>query len=177
MRPFVIFDRDGTLIEEKHYLADPAQVELLPCAAEAIQHVSSCGYAVIIVTNQSGVGRGYFTLDDVSRVNARMLELLGPAAECIEKIYVCPHGPDDNCPCRKPRTGLIDAAARELSLDPARSIVVGDKAADIELARNARARAVLVTTGYGAEALKAGATPDFAAADLNQAADWIATLG
>lgn len=177
MKPFVIFDRDGTLIAEKNYLADPAQVELLPGAAEAIQRVAQAGYGVIVVTNQSGVGRGYFTLDDVDRVNARMLELLGPAAAHIAKIYICPHSPTDNCPCRKPRTGLIDQASRELSLDPARSVVIGDKAADVELARNAHARAVLVTTGYGADALKAGAAPDFTASDLNQAAAWIATLG
>lgn len=178
MRPFAIFDRDGTLIAERNYLSDPGGVELLPGAAEAIERVAQAGYGVVVVTNQSGVGRGYFTLEDVGKVHARMLELLGPAAARIEKIYVCPHGPGEECACRKPRTGLLEQAARELGLDTARSVVVGDKAADVELARRAGAAAVLVTTGYGAEVLAGGTVePDFVAADLNAAAEWIATRG
>lgn len=178
MRPFVIFDRDGTLIAEKNYLADPAGVELLPGAAEAIGRVARAGYGVMVITNQSGVGRGYFGLEDVERVHARMLELLGEAAAVIERIYVCPHAPEEECACRKPRTGLLERAARELGLDAARSVVIGDKAADVELARRAGAAAVLVTTGYGAEVLKSGqAQPDFVAGELSAAAEWIARRG
>jgi len=178
MRPFAIFDRDGTLMVEKNYLADPAGVELLPGAAEAIERVARAGYGVIVLTNQSGVGRGYFGLEDVARVNARMLELLGEAAARIEGIYICPHAPEADCACRKPRTGLVEQAARELGVDVARSVVIGDKAADVELARRAGAAAVLVTTGYGAEVLASGqAQPDFVAQELSAAADWIARRG
>lgn len=178
MRPFAIFDRDGTLIAEKSYLSDPAGVELLPGAAAAIERVALAGYGVIVITNQSGVGRGYFRMEDVARVNARMLELLGEAAARIERIYICPHAPEVDCECRKPRTGLLDQAAWELGLDATRSVVIGDKAADVELARRAGAAAVLVTTGYGAEVLASGTVqPDFVAADLNAAAEWIATRG
>lgn len=178
MRRFAIFDRDGTLIAEKNYLSDPAGVELLPGAAQAIERVAEAGYGVIVVTNQSGVGRGYFGMDDVERVHARMLEMLGGAAARIERIYICPHAPEEGCVCRKPSTGLLEQAARELGLDAARSVVIGDKAADVELARRAGAAAVLVTTGYGAEVLAGGqARPDFVAADLNAAAEWIAKRG
>lgn len=178
MRPFAIFDRDGTLIAEKNYLSDPTGVELLPGAIEAIERVARAGYGVIVITNQSGVGRGYFGLEDVERVHARMLELLGAAAARIEKIYVCPHAPEEDCACRKPRTGLLEQAARELGLDAARSVVIGDKAADVELARRAGAAAVLVTTGYGVQALAGGTVkPDFVAADLTAAAEWIARRG
>jgi D-glycero-D-manno-heptose 1,7-bisphosphate phosphatase len=177
MRPFVILDRDGTLIEEKNYLADPGGVELLSGAAEAVERFGEMGYGVIVVTNQSGVGRGYFEMEDVERVNARMLELLGEAGKRVERIYICPHAPEEGCGCRKPRTGLVEQAARELGLDASRSVVIGDKAADVELARNAGASAVLVTTGYGAEAARGGVAADYVAADLKAAAEWVRRRG
>lgn len=173
MRPYVILDRDGTLIAEKSYLGDPGGVELLSGASEAVERFAKLGYGVIVVTNQSGVGRGYFGMEDVERVNARMLELLGDAAQYLERIYICPHAPEDGCGCRKPHTGLVEQAARELGLDASRSVVIGDKAADVELARNAGAAAVLVTTGYGAEAARGAVAADFVAADLTEAAEWV----
>lgn len=155
MRPCIFFDRDGTLIEERHYLADPAQVALIAGAAEAVRLARSSGFLAVVLTNQSGVGRGYFTLEDVRRVNGRMVELLAAEGAAVDGIYVCPHAPEDGCPCRKPGTGLVEQAARELDIDIGRSWMIGDKAADLELARNAGMRGVLVRTGYGAEAGKA----------------------
>jgi histidinol-phosphate phosphatase family protein len=171
----VLLDRDGTLIEERNYLSDPKGVVLLPGAVEALEQFDALGFGVAVVSNQSGVGRGYFTLEDVERVHLRMLELLGPAARIINGIYVCPHAPETHCECRKPRPGLVEQAARELGFDAHASFVIGDKPADIELARNVGARAVLVTTGYGADSLDAGA--DYVAPGLSAAAAWIASQG
>lgn len=152
MKPCIFFDRDGTLIEERNYLSDPSGVALIVGAAEAVRLARAHGYLAVVLTNQSGVGRGYFTLDDVRRVNDRMLALLAAAGAHVDGIYVCPHAPEDGCGCRKPRTGLVEQAARELDIDLPRSWMIGDKAADVELARNAGMRGVLVLTGYGAGA-------------------------
>lgn len=158
MRPCIFFDRDGTLIEERNYLSDPAGVVLIPGAAEALRLARAAGFLAVVLTNQSGVGRGFFTLEDVQRVHERMLALLAREGAGVDGIYVCPHAPGDDCSCRKPRTGLVEQAARELGIDLPRSWMIGDKPADIELARNAGLRSVLVLTGYGASSL-AGADP------------------
>ena len=175
MKPCIFFDRDGTLIEERNYLADPQGVALLPGAAEAVRRAREAGYLAVVLTNQSGVGRGYFTMNEVEAVNRRLGELLAAEGAQLDGIYVCPHAPEDGCDCRKPRTGLVARAARELAMDLAGSWVIGDKAADVELARNAGMRSVLVETGYGASA---GEGPrrmaDFVAPDVLAAVEWIA---
>lgn len=168
---YVVFDRDGTLIADKHYLADPAQVELLPGACEALTRIHELGLGAIIVTNQSGIGRGYFDLAAAGRVNGRMMTLLGDSAKPIRGIYLCPHDPAQPCDCRKPKTGLLKQAARELKFKMEECFVVGDKDADIQLARNAKAQAILVATGYGADAKT---QPDFKAPGLIEAVEWIA---
>ena len=168
---YVVFDRDGTLIVEKNYLADPDQVELLPGAREAMERVHELGLGAIIVTNQSGIGRGYFDLATAGRVNGRMMTLLGESGKAIRGIYLCPHDPAKPCDCRKPKLGLLRQAARELKFKMEECFVIGDKDADIELARNAKAKAILVTTGYGAEAQ---AKADFTAPGLVAAVNWIA---
>jgi D-glycero-D-manno-heptose 1,7-bisphosphate phosphatase len=168
---YVVFDRDGTLIVDKNYLADPAQVELLPGALEALARVHEMGLGAIIVTNQSGIGRGYFDLATAGRVNGRMMAMLGESGKAIRGIYLCPHDPAKPCDCRKPKTGLLKQAARELKFKMDECFVIGDKDADIELARNAGAKAILVTTGYGADAK---AKPDFTAPGLIEAVAWIA---
>jgi histidinol-phosphate phosphatase family protein len=170
MRPFVAFDRDGTLIVDKNYLSDPAAVELLPGAREAVDALRAAGYGIVLVTNQSGVGRGYFSMRSVEDVNARLCELLGE----FDGIYVCPHIPEESCYCRKPRPGMLVQASRELGFALRQCTVVGDKDVDVELARNAGARGVLVTTGYGAQHLAEGRVqPDYVAGDLAEAARWI----
>lgn len=149
MKPCMFFDRDGTLIEERHYLSEPAQVALIPGAAEAVRMAAEAGYLAVVITNQSGVGRGMFPLEAVEAVHRRMTELLAEEGARLDGIYVCPHAPEDDCRCRKPRTGLVELAARELGIDLRRSWMIGDKAADLELAVNAGMRGVLVMTGYG----------------------------
>lgn len=141
MRPCaVLFDRDETLIEDVPYNGDPALVSPLPGAREALDALRAAGIPVAVVSNQSGVGRGLITREQVDAVNARVDELLGPFAG----FFVCPHGPDDGCDCRKPHPKLILDAARALGVDPACCAVIGDKQSDLDAARNAGATGLRV---------------------------------
>ncbi len=150
----VFLDRDGTVIAERHYLHDPAGVELLPGAADGLRRMKALGLRLVLVTNQSGVGRGYFGRDAVERVHGRLLELLESQGVDLDAIYLCPHTPDDACSCRKPLPGLILRAASDLDLDlgtlPSRCFVIGDKACDVDLGLVVTATTFLVTTGHGA---------------------------
>ena len=170
-RGVVALDRDGTLNVERHYLADPAQVELVDGAAEGLRHLRRLGLELLVITNQSGVGRGYFTEGTLNEVHRRLRECL--AAEGVELggIYVCPHLPTDGCGCRKPGPGLLERAARERGFDPRDAFVIGDKASDVEMGRRAGSTTFLVRTGYGAEvAATDEVTADFVVDDLRQAA-------
>jgi D-glycero-D-manno-heptose 1,7-bisphosphate phosphatase len=178
LRPAVFLDRDGTIAEEVGYLNHASRFRMFPFAAASIQRLNEAEMPVIVVTNQSGVGRGYFPESLVHTVNDLMTRQLADAGARIDAIYYCPHTSAENCSCRKPKTGMLERAAKEHALDLQRSFVVGDRYGDIELARNARARSVLVRTGYGEgelvwHAAKWPAQPDFVAEDLTQAADWI----
>lgn len=150
LRPAVLLDRDGTLIVEKNYLADPTGVELEEGVVEGLTQLQRAGYRLVVVTNQSGIGRGYYTLSDAQAVNQRVAELLAARGVLIDGWYICPHRPDADCDCRKPRPGLALAAAKDLSLDLAHSWVIGDKASDVELAAAFDGRGLLVATGEGA---------------------------
>lgn len=165
----VILDRDGTVIAERHYLADPAQVELIPGTGAALRELAAHGLPLLLVTNQSGVGRGYFDAEVVGRVHERLAALLEVEEARFSGVYVCPHTPDDRCDCRKPATGLIDRAMQEHDFDPRASFVVGDKACDIELGKRIGAVTLLVSTGYGSETA-ATANADHVVRDLAEAA-------
>lgn len=170
-RPYLLLDRDGTLIQECHYLSDPEKVVLLPGVIEGLRRFRALGYGLLVITNQSGIGRGYFGLDDYEQVTGRMHQLLEREGLSLDGVYFCPHAPDEGCQCRKPRTGLVERAARDLGFDPKTSVVIGDKLSDMELARNAGCFSILVRTGYGREAEKEGPEIwDFAADDLPEAA-------
>jgi histidinol-phosphate phosphatase family protein len=138
----VFFDRDGTLVVDVPYNGDPDLVEVVPGARAALARLRDAGIATAVVSNQSGVARGLIDRDQVEAVNARIEELLGP----MGPWEWCPHGPEDGCPCRKPRPGLVLQAARALGIDPQRVAVIGDIGADVEAAHAAGARAVLVPT-------------------------------
>ncbi len=171
MSPFVALDRDGTVIEERPYLCDPAQVMLLPNAAAGMRALRAAGLELALVTNQSGVGRGFFGLDTVSRVNERLLALLAQEGVTVDAILVCPHAPQERCACRKPGMGMLERAARTFGASPAKAFVVGDKLCDIEMGRRAGATTLLVHTGWGAETERLPqARPQFIAADLMDAA-------
>lgn len=171
LRPAVFIDRDGTLISERHYLAEPDGVHLVPGAVEALRRLRAAGFALVVVTNQSGIARGLYTLDDYRAVAARLDEVLEGAGVPLDGTRFCPHHPDVTgpCACRKPGTGMYLDAAGELDLDPEASWYVGDKVTDVLPALELRGRGILVRSGYGGEA-EAGAPPavsvvdDFAAA-------------
>jgi D-glycero-D-manno-heptose 1,7-bisphosphate phosphatase len=150
-RPAAFLDRDGTLIVERNYLADPAGVELLPGAAAGLRRLAEAGYALVLVTNQSGIARGLFGDADFGAVQRRMAELLAAEGVRLDGVYHCPHHPDFSgpCTCRKPAPGLFVRAAAELGLDPARSVYIGDRLADVLAAGELGGRAFLVRTGYG----------------------------
>ncbi|WOJ89106.1 HAD family hydrolase [Methylocapsa polymorpha] len=147
--PAIFLDRDGTIIVEKNYLGDPDQVVLLDGAVDGLRALSSHSFPLVIVSNQSGVGRGYFSLEQARAVERRLGELLTHEGIAIAGWYMCPHAPDEECSCRKPLPGMIRAAVHDLDLDPARSFVIGDKRSDIDLASAVGATGILVTTGHG----------------------------
>ncbi|GAA2900686.1 hypothetical protein GCM10010517_66370 [Streptosporangium fragile] len=138
----VLFDRDGTLIADVPYNGDPARVEPVPGALPALERLRRAGVPTGVVTNQSGVARGLISAEDVDAVNARVEELLGPFGVWA----VCPHGEDDGCGCRKPAPGLVLAAAEKLGVDVRDCVVIGDIGRDVEAARAAGARGILVPT-------------------------------
>jgi histidinol-phosphate phosphatase family protein len=140
----VLFDRDGTLIRDVPYNGDPARVEPMPSARAALDRLRAAGVRLAVVSNQSGVGRGFLTLAEVDAVNRRVEELLGP----LDGFFVCPHCSGDACDCRKPEPGLMLQAAAALGVAPADCAVIGDIGADVEAARRAGARPILVPTAY-----------------------------
>lgn len=135
MNKAVFLDRDGTLMVDKGYLGDPDQVELLPTVPEALGLLADNGFRLFVVTNQSGVGRGYFTEKQMHLVHWRLRMLLRKKDAEIGKIYYCPHVPENNCGCRKPKPGLLRKAAEEQDIDLKRSYIVGDKRSDWEAGR------------------------------------------
>lgn len=182
LRPAVFLDRDGTLIVEKHYLHDPAGVELLPGAAEGLRRMAGLGLRLVLVSNQSGVGRGYFGRDAVERVHGRLIELLAAQGVRLDALYICPHAPakdgaGEPCGCRKPLPGLILRASSDLGLDPAQSFVIGDKPCDVDMGLVVNATTFLVTTGYGAAHAAAGdCRPHHVTAGLSEAAEIIESI-
>jgi len=177
-RPAVFLDRDGTISEDVGYLNDVSQFRMFPFAAGAIQRLNDANLPVIVVTNQSGVGRGFFDEASVHAVHEEMTQQLAAAGAHLTAIYYCPHTSDDDCECRKPKPGMIRQAAHEHGVDLARSFVVGDRYGDVELAQASGGRGVLVRTGYGEEDLRSSGTewarqPDFVADDLVSAVEWI----
>jgi len=170
-RRYVLLDRDGTIIKECHYLSDPQLVELLPGAVEGLRLMAEMGLGLVAVTNQSAIGRGFFDETRLFQIHQRLRELLEIEGVHLEDIYFCPHIPVDNCQCRKPRTGLIDMAAKKLGFKPQDSFVIGDKPCDIELGQRVGASTLLVRTGYGAEvAAQKTVNPDCVVENLWEAA-------
>jgi D-glycero-D-manno-heptose 1,7-bisphosphate phosphatase len=155
-RPAVFLDRDGVIVEEVNYLADPRQVRLIPGAAEAIAKLNRAGWPVVVVTNQAGVARGYFPESRIAEVHDHLSKLLAGHGARIDRYYYCPHHPTEGvgpyrvaCQCRKPHAGMLLQAAVDLGLNPARSWTVGDKVSDLQAGAWVGAKTVLVRTGYG----------------------------
>jgi len=176
-RRYVMLDRDGTLIADRHYLSDPDQIELLPGAIEGLQKLMQLGLGLVVITNQSGIGRGYFSSARLDEVHHRLKSLLADHRVFLDGIYVCPHLPEDRCSCRKPLPGLVSSAAAELGFEPSAGFVIGDKPCDIELGRAINARTFLIRTAYGAQSAADAITlPDFTVDNILEAAAIIADI-
>lgn len=176
-RPAVFLDRDGTLNVEKEYLHRWEDWEWIPGAIDAIKRLNEAGYLVIVVTNQSGIARGYYTEADVLALHQRVDEDLRHHGARIDAYYYCPHHPQHgavrDCECRKPEPGMLLAAAREHDIDLTRSFVIGDKAADVEAALAVGATPILVLTGYGQQEQRDVPPATFIARDVAAAVAWI----
>lgn len=152
MKRAVFLDRDGTLIEEKEYLSDPEKIAIFPGAGAALRRLMDARFLLFIVTNQSGIGRGYYTLEDMHRVNARLCKLLARDGVRFEKVYFSPEAPDQPSRGRKPSPQFLLDARDEFGVELAQSYMVGDKLIDLECGWNAGVKmSILVRTGYGAD--------------------------
>jgi D-glycero-D-manno-heptose 1,7-bisphosphate phosphatase len=170
--PAVFVDRDGTIMEDADYCSEPEQVKIFPGTTESLQRLKSKGFKIIIITNQSGIGRGFFTTEQYRAVEAEVLRQLGDGL--IDATYFCPDVPGEDSNCRKPAPGMILQAAREHRLDRSRSFFIGDKEIDAECGRNAGVRTIRVQTGFQRDTT--GTIADWVAPDLPAAAKIILDL-
>lgn len=173
----VFFDRDGVINREVNYIDSIDKVEILRGISNAIKLLNDNNFKVIVITNQSGLARGYFNERTLGEIHDFIVKELRKESAQIDAIYHCPHHPDDDCNCRKPRIGLIKKAEKELKIDLKSSFLIGDKVTDIQAGLNAGLKTILVLTGYGEEERKKlnelGLNVDFIAKDASSAVDWI----
>jgi D-glycero-D-manno-heptose 1,7-bisphosphate phosphatase len=179
VRTAAFLDRDGTVIEDADYLADPDGLRLIPGTVEALHRLRDAGHALVVVTNQSGIARGLYSEEDYHAVAARLDEVLSGSGLALDRTYYCAHHPEHSgpCDCRKPALGLYEAAARDLGLDLAACWYVGDKVTDVLPAAALGGRGVLVRTGYGREHEDGVPAGVEVVADLSAAADLIVATG
>ncbi len=183
LKPAVFLDRDGTIIEDVHYLKDKKDLKLIQGTAEALKRLKKMNFLTFLVTNQSGVARGYFDEDNVSIINNELNSLLEKENASLDSIYYCPHHPKGaieeyakQCNCRKPATGMIDSAIKDFeNIDIKNSYVIGDKFIDVELAHNAGCKGILVKTGHGLNEIEKNKdkAADYIANDITDAVNWI----
>jgi histidinol-phosphate phosphatase family protein len=176
--PAVFVDRDGTIVREVGYLRSVRELRLLPGAAMALRRLRRAGARIVVVSNQSGIGRGYVGTEVVEEIHAVLCRRLRRHGAEPDAVYFCPHLPESACGCRKPAPGLIERARAEMGIDPGQGYVIGDLWSDIGLARAVGARGVLVLSGHGHRALgeiaaRGIAAPDHVAPSLPRAVDWI----
>ena len=174
----VFLDRDGTINEEVGYVNHIGRFWLLPRVGEAIRLLNQHEFKTVVVTNQSGAARGYFVETLIHEVHQKMKTLLSKEGAHLDGVFYCPHHPDQKCRCRKPETGLIEEAAKELGIDCSRSYMVGDRRGDIEFANKVGAKGILVLTGYGRGEWENfegdwSTKPSYVAQDLYDAVQWI----
>jgi D-glycero-D-manno-heptose 1,7-bisphosphate phosphatase len=174
-RRFVLLDRDGTINEEIGYVLRPEELRLIPGAVEGLRTLQDLGLGLVLLTNQSPIGRGMLTPAELVRIHDRLRTLLAEGGVRLDGIEHCPHHPDDGCRCRKPGTLMVERAAAALGFEPAQSWVVGDHGFDLRLGRAVGARTILVRTGHGEREIASGAASDadHVVADLRRAADVI----
>lgn len=170
---FVVLDRDGTIVIDRNYLSDPDGLQFLPGAAEGLQAMTQLGWRLIVITNQSGVGRGMFPLERLHQMNSRLEQMFASSGARLERVYFCPHRPEDACDCRKPKQKLMQQAGAEFGFDPADAVVIGDKESDVEFGRQAGATTMLVA---GTALATAQIVADYVVRDLRDAANMLQTL-
>jgi D-glycero-D-manno-heptose 1,7-bisphosphate phosphatase len=176
-RRFVLLDRDGTIIVERNYLADPDGVELLPGAARGLREIQHLGLGLAVITNQSAIGRGFIDETRLEQIHERVRRLLEQEKVFLDGIFFCPHLPEDDCDCRKPGTALLSIAEKELGFDARDCFVIGDKDCDIAMGQRAGATTFLVRTGYGEKTeMDTMNQPDFVVDNLEKAAEMIKDL-
>lgn len=163
MKPAVFLDRDGVLCEEQGYISKPEDLHIFPYSAECITKFHELGYLAIVITNQSGIARGFITEGDLITMNELLMSETG-----VDAVYYCPHHPDDNCLCRKPKPGMIENACRDFAIDIRGAVMVGDRAADILLGQNAGIVTILLESGYGTSRLEQDVKPDYILRDLRE---------
>jgi D-glycero-D-manno-heptose 1,7-bisphosphate phosphatase len=187
-QPAVFLDRDGTMIEEVGFITSENDIDIFPFTADALRILRKLGYLLIVVSNQSGVARGYLTEERVVELNDEIFRRLKDQGARPDFFFYCPHHPDAtvdmyrvDCNCRKPKTGMIDAALKEVDIDLSRSFSVGDKLSDVRLGQNIGGRGILVLTGYGqleeAKIQPTSIVPDKIVLTLLDAAQWIKESG
>lgn len=169
----IFLDRDGTIARDVPYCSRPEDFELLPMVKEAIKLLGDHGFKVIVITNQSGVGRGYFTEDMLAKIHGKMLDELRKSGVIIDAIYYCPHHPDDNCQCRKPKPTMILQAAHDLNIDLQKSFFIGDSDLDVEAGSKAGCLTVQIANANETDNKTSSHTPDATLPDLYEAAKWI----
>jgi D-glycero-D-manno-heptose 1,7-bisphosphate phosphatase len=165
----VILDRDGTIVVDRGYLDDPQQLEFLPRAAEGLRRLRARGHRILVVTNQSGVGRGLLRHERLEEIHARLMQMVREAGADIDAIYHCPHRPEERCDCRKPRPRLLLQAAADFGFEPSAAVVIGDKRSDIGLGRSVGALTMLIAPS-GAAPENGPAAADYVVRDLLEAA-------
>lgn len=174
IRPAVFLDRDGVLVREKGYAAPSVDdMEIFPYAKECIDKIHDKGFLAVVITNQSGVANGLYTEDDLKEMNDLLMEKTG-----VDAVYYCPHHPEGKigkyrctCSCRKPRTGMIEAACADFDIDMQKSYMAGDRARDIKAGQNVGIRTALLESGYGTAGLEEAVVPDYICSDLREFVD------
>lgn len=173
MRKAVFLDRDGVINVDKGYVHRVQDFRFIPGSFRALRRLKAAGFLCVLITDQSGIGRGYYSKQDTERVHKHMQRCLARHGALLDEIYYCPHAPEAGCSCRKPKPGLVRQATKEHSIAPAKSYFVGDKRRDIQTGKNARCKTVLVLTGKAGKDPGFDVEPDFIAKDLKEAADLI----
>ncbi|MGO9932823.1 MAG: D-glycero-alpha-D-manno-heptose-1,7-bisphosphate 7-phosphatase [Steroidobacteraceae bacterium] len=167
----MVLDRDGTIVVDRHYLSDPNDLEFQAGAKLGLRKMSEMGFRLVVITNQSGIARGFFSFSKLEEIHERLRQMMVSNGAPLEGIYFCPHGPSDECECRKPKLGLMRQASEELGFDMSESIVIGDKESDIEFGRRAGAATILI--GKPGSRPSSSISPDHIVGNLNEAAEII----
>lgn len=169
----VFIDRDNTICRDVPYCSRPEDLELLPRVTDGIRLLNKHGFKVVVITNQSGIARGYFTEDVLSRIHQKMQGDLAERGASVDAIYYCPHHPNDKCDCRKPKPTMLFQAASDLDIDLRKSYVIGDSDMDTKMGKKAGCATVVVTTPNQDATVPRRPEPDHIASDLYEAADWV----